>query len=280
RSCAGSSPMPSSRASTWRRSGRRPPSAARRRASASPPSRPRPGAGRSPRRSSARHASPPAVRRLRPPGRDRPHRRRHPLRPPPTPRSPESPMAEFTAKDVQALRRATGAGMMDAKAALQEAGGDFDEARKILREKGLAKAGSRADRENVQGAVAIGSADSTVALVELKSETDFVAKSPDFLEVAQQLADLAASSGEEAMRAHTGPIDDLRVTLKENIELGRSHVVQVEAGQVVDTYLHRQDGRGVNGVVVVLDGGSKELAHDIAIHIAFAKPEFLTREQV
>lgn len=189
-------------------------------------------------------------------------------------------MAEFTAKDVQALRRATGAGMMDAKAALQEAGGDFDEARKILREKGLAKAGSRADRENVQGAVAIGSADSTVALVELKSETDFVAKSPDFLEVAQQLADLAASSGEEAMRAHTGPIDDLRVTLKENIELGRSHVVQVEAGQVVDTYLHRQDGRGVNGVVVVLDGGSKELAHDIAIHIAFAKPEYLTREQV
>src|SRR5690606_23511013 len=71
-----------------------------------------------------------------------------------------------------------------------------------------------------------------------------------------------------------------RVTLKENIELGRSHVVQVEAGQVVDTYLHRQDGRGVNGVVVVLDGGSKELAHDIAIHIAFAKPEYLTREQV
>ena len=80
---------------------------------------------------------------------------------------------------------------------------------------------------------------------------------------------------------HKDAVDDLKITLKENIEVGR--VVQVDAvgdGEAVDTYLHRQDGRGVNGVVVVLRGGSEELAHDIAVHIAFAKPQYLARDDV
>jgi elongation factor Ts len=189
-------------------------------------------------------------------------------------------MADFTAKDVQALRQATGAGMMDAKKALQEADGDFDAAGKLLREKGLAKAGTRADRENTQGAVAVATGDGSVALVELKCETDFVAKSPAFIEATQQLADLAASGGVDSMASHGDAIDDLKVTLKENIEVGRSAVVSVAPGQVVDTYLHRQEGRGVNGVVVVLEGGSQELAHDIAVHVAFAKPQYLLRDDV
>ncbi|HEX6237330.1 MAG TPA: translation elongation factor Ts [Acidimicrobiales bacterium] len=189
-------------------------------------------------------------------------------------------MAEFTAKDVQALRRATGAGMMDARNALRDADGDVEAARKLLRERGLAKADSRAGRENVEGAVAIGTHDGSVALVELKCETDFVAKSPGFVNAAQELADLAAARGTDAMAERAGAIDELKVALKENIEIGRVTVVSAAPGQVVDTYLHRQEGRGVNGVAVVLEGGSQELAHDIAVHIAFAKPQYVGREDV
>jgi elongation factor Ts len=83
-------------------------------------------------------------------------------------------MADFTAKDVQALRQSTGAGMMDAKKALEEAGGDAAAAAKALREKGLGKAAARSDRENTQGVVAVAEAGSAAAVVELKCETDFV----------------------------------------------------------------------------------------------------------
>ncbi len=189
-------------------------------------------------------------------------------------------MADFTAKDVQALRQATGAGMMDAKKALTDAGGDMEAARKVLREKGLAKADDRAGRATAQGAIAIATGAGTVGLVELKCETDFVAKSDHFVALAHQLADSVAANGEAGVTSHREAIDDLRVSLKENIEVGQATQIRLEAGQVFDTYLHRQDGRGVNGVVVVLQGGDKELAHDIAVHIAFAKPQYLRREDV
>jgi elongation factor Ts len=189
-------------------------------------------------------------------------------------------MADFTAKDVQALRQSTGAGMMDAKKALVEADGDFDRAKKVLREKGLAKASDRDQRENAQGAIALSTADGTAAMVELKCETDFVAKSDRFVDLTQQLADSVARGGEAAIGEHKDAIDDLKVTLKENIDVGRSVLVHLGDGQTLGTYLHRQEGRGVNGVLVVLEGGSEELAHDVAVHIAFAKPDYLTRDEV
>jgi elongation factor Ts len=189
-------------------------------------------------------------------------------------------MADFTAKDVQALRQATGAGMMDAKKALTDTDGDMEAARKLLREKGLAKADDRAGRENAQGAIAIATNVGTVGLVELKCETDFVAKSENFIRLTQELADSVAARGESAVGDHKDEIDDLKVSLKENIEVGRAVQIKLEEGQQVDTYLHRQDGRGVNGVVVVLQDGSTELAHDIAVHVAFAKPQYLRREDV
>lgn len=189
-------------------------------------------------------------------------------------------MADFTAKDVQALRQSTGAGMMDAKKALTETGGDMDAARKLLREKGLAKADDRAGRENAQGAIAIATKVGTVGMVELKCETDFVAKSETFIHLTQELADSVAAEGESAVTAHQHAIDDLKVTLKENIEVGGVVQIKLSEGETVDTYLHRQDGRGVNGVVVVLQGGTPDLAHDIAVHIAFAKPQYLTRDEV
>jgi elongation factor Ts len=189
-------------------------------------------------------------------------------------------MADFTAKDVQALRQSTGAGMMDAKKALTETDGDMDAARKLLREKGLAKADDRAGRENAQGAIAIATNVGTVGMVELKCETDFVAKSGNFIRLTQELADSVAARGEDGVASHATAIDDLKVTLKENIEVGRAVQLKLAEGETVDTYLHRQDGRGVNGVVVVVQGGSKELAHDIAVHIAFAKPQYLDRDEV
>jgi elongation factor Ts len=189
-------------------------------------------------------------------------------------------MPNFTAKDVQALRQATGAGMMDAKRALDDNDGDMDAAGQWLREKGLASMAKRDDRENSQGAVAVATTDEAISLVELRCETDFVAKSDDFVGLVEELSRLVASKGEDAVNERQDEIDRLRVTLKENIQLGR--VVRFQGGPetVSDAYLHIQSGRGVNGVLVEMEGGDVELAHGIALHIAFAKPRFLNRDEV
>jgi elongation factor Ts len=190
------------------------------------------------------------------------------------------PTAKFTAKDVQALRQATGAGMMDAKKALQENDGDMEAAAQWLREKGLAKAAKLGDRENSQGSVAVVVEGQVGAIVELKSETDFSAKADDFTSLVQELAEVVVAKGADAVAELDKDLDDLRIAKKENIELGQ--VVRFEAadGNVLDSYLHIQDGRGVNGVLVELQGGTKELAHDLAVHIAFAKPLYTTRDEV
>jgi elongation factor Ts len=187
---------------------------------------------------------------------------------------------DFTAKDVQKLRQLTGVGMLDAKKALEETGGDLEKAITVLREKGLASQAKRADRDASEGAVAIGRADGVLSIVQLRSETDFVAKSDQFVAFVATLADLVATQGEAALEEKADEIDTLKITLKENISVGQ--VVRIEAppGGVVDSYLHLQAGRGVNAVVVALDGGSAELAHDIAAHIAFARPTYLSRDDV
>jgi elongation factor Ts len=189
-------------------------------------------------------------------------------------------MAAITAKDVKQLRDATGVGMMDAKNALVATEGDFDAAGRWLLERGLAKSAERADRENSQGCVAVASTDGVAALVQLRSETDFVAKSPDFTAMAQALADAVAARGEDAVSELGSRLDELKISLKENIDIGR--VVRFEAapGNVLDTYLHVQSDRGVNGVVVELAGGDVELAHEIAVSVAFNRPAYLSRDEV
>ena len=189
-------------------------------------------------------------------------------------------MASFTAKDVQSLRQATGAGMMDAKRALEENDGDAEAAAKWLREKGLASMAKRQDRENAQGAVAVDTVGDAAAVVELRCETDFVAKSTDFVELVEDLAKLVAAKGEDAVAERRDAVDQLRITLKENIDLGRVARFEAGPGAVIDTYLHVQNGRGVNAVMVELEGGSAELAHGIALHIAFARPTYLSRDEV
>lgn len=188
----------------------------------------------------------------------------------------------ITAADVQALRRATGAGMMDAKKALEETGGDKDAAAKLLREKGLAGAAKREERENSQGAVAmvLDPNHSFGAIVELKCETDFVAKSKEFVELANVLCASVAKNSEASTEQFVDQIEALKVTLKENIALGRVVRFAAEAPHVIDGYIHIQSERGVQAVLVELDGGSVELAHDIAVHIGFAKPQYLNRDEV
>jgi elongation factor Ts len=189
-------------------------------------------------------------------------------------------MANFTAKDVQALRQATGAGMLDCKNALEEADGDMDAAIKILRERGQAGAAKREDRDASQGAVAAVRSGDAAAVVELRCETDFVAKADEFVALTDELAALVAAKGEDAVSELDGEIEGLRTTLKENISVGRVKRLLAEPGQVVNTYLHQQAGRGVNAVAVVIEGGSEELAHNLAVHIAFTKPAYLTRDEV
>jgi len=191
-------------------------------------------------------------------------------------------MADFTAKDVQDLRNATGAGMLDAKRALTESNGSREDAVKWLRERGLGKAAERAGRDTEEGAVAISSdaAQDAIALVQLRSETDFGAKSPDFVNLADDLAALVASDGEEAVDQRKAAIEDLNIALKENVQLGEVVRFQAAPGHVLGSYLHVQNDRGVNGVIVELNGGTPELAHDIAVHIAFGRPKYLRREDV
>ena len=194
-------------------------------------------------------------------------------------------MANFSASDVKKLRDTTGAGMMDCKKALDEAEGDFDAAVDILRTKGAAKAAKRgAEREATAGLVAT----SGGALVELNSETDFVAKNDEFIAVAQKIADAAtaakAADTESLKAVQLGDktvgevVEQLAITIGEKIELGR---VAYFDGPVV-TYMHRRasDLPPAVGVLVAYDGTSDEAARGAAMQIAAMKPQYLTREDV
>jgi elongation factor Ts len=190
----------------------------------------------------------------------------------------------ITAADVKKLRDLTAAGMMDAKKALEEADGDFDKAVEILRVKGQAKAEKRAgEREATAGLVAA----SGNALVELKSETDFVAKNEDFVATAQRIADAAnaAKAGDvEALKAveldgkTVGEIvASLAITIGEKIELGE--VAYFEGPSVV--YLHKRaaDLPPAVGVLVEYDG-DEAAARAAAMQVAAMKPQYLTRDEV
>jgi elongation factor Ts len=191
-----------------------------------------------------------------------------------------------TAQEVKKLRDATGAGMMDAKKALTEADGDFDKAIEVLRISGAAKAAKRgAEREATAGLVAnYGS-----AIVELNSETDFVAKNEQFIALAEELAVLADSTkpanAEEFASAKLDngktvaeAVADLAVVIGEKIELGR---VASFDGDVA-TYMHRRasDLPHAVGVLVEYEGGSHDIARGVAMQIAAMRPRYLTREDV
>ncbi len=186
----------------------------------------------------------------------------------------------FTAQDVKALRESSGAGMMDCKKALEENGGDLEAAKTWLREKGLAASAKREDRDASQGVVSLVIEGNVGAIVELKSETDFVAGSDQFKAEADALAALVAAKGVDAVSERATELEELKVTLKENIGLGDIKRIEAADGNAIGSYQHIQGGRGVNGVLVEVAGGTPELAHDIAVHIAFARPTYLSRDDI
>jgi len=196
----------------------------------------------------------------------------------------------ISAKDVMALRQKTGAGMMDCKKALTETDGNIEAAIKWLREKGFSSAAKRAGRTANEGRVAV-AADgdsSRAAIVELNSETDFVAMNEEFVRLAGDLAGEALQKSGQANPDGLIPVDafeldpvtQLAGKIGENIRLARAGAL---SGTFVDSYIHPGDQLGV---LLLLEGdgaasdAGKELAHDLSMQIAAASPRFVTRDQV
>lgn len=193
-------------------------------------------------------------------------------------------MANYTAADVKRLRELTGAGMLDSKNALVEAEGDFDKAVELLRIKGAKDVGKRAERATAEGLVAAKDG----ALIELNSETDFVAKNAEFQALADEIVAAAvaakADSVDALKAASTGDktveqaIAELSAKIGEKLELRRVAYF----GGTVETYLHKRaaDLPPAVGVLVEYEGGDSEAAHAVALQIAALKAKYLTREDV
>jgi len=193
-------------------------------------------------------------------------------------------MANFSAADVKRLRELTGAGMLDCKNALAESDGDFDKAVEALRIKGAKDVGKRAERATAEGLVAAKNG----ALIELNSETDFVAKNAAFQTLADQIVDAAleskASDVEALKAAKIGDktveqaIAELSAKIGEKLELRR---VQYFDGNV-EAYLHKRaaDLPPAVGVLVEFTGSDKDAAHSVALQIAALKAKYLTRDDV
>jgi len=201
-------------------------------------------------------------------------------------------MANYTAADVKKLRELTGAGMMDCKKALDEAEGNVDKAVEILRVKGQKGVAKRESRTAENGAVIARIADDNTAgvLVELKCETDFVAKGEKFLAVAEAIAthveatspadiDALLASEIESGKTVQAYVDEANASLGEKIVLDRFAQF---SGAYVGSYLHRTspDLPPQVGVLVELDSANEEIAKDVAQHIAAFAPAYLTREDI
>ena len=203
---------------------------------------------------------------------------------------------DITSKMVNDLRQQTGAGMMDCKKALVEAQGDIDEATKILRKKGLAAAAKKAGRAATEGLVLAKIFPGAAVLLEVNCETDFVAKTEDFRNFVERLAerisaheafgetsdgDVAALSALPSPLEGAGTVSEsishLIARIGENMAIRRFARWKLKAGETFATYVH---GMGKIGVLVGLGAGPEDLAKDVAMHVAAAEPRFARREEV
>ncbi len=186
---------------------------------------------------------------------------------------------EITASLVKELRERTGAGMMECKKALSETGGNIDAAAEALRKSGLAKADKKADRVTAEGRIAATQNGNTAVLVEINSETDFVAKDDNFLRFADTVAQAALSSGAadvealKAVKVESGDtVEETRAAViakvGENLQVRR--LVRIESDNNVAAYVHG----GRIGVLVELKGGDADLARGLAMHVAAMNPPY------
>ena len=195
----------------------------------------------------------------------------------------------ISAKDVMALRERTGAGVMDCKKALTDADGDMNKAADLLRERGIAKAEKKASRIAAEGIVAAYIDGNTGVLVELNCESDFVAKNPQFLEIANEIAKVIVKDNPASVEAllpcacQGGTVEEF---LKSKIaiigeKIAVRRFVRYETNGFMASYIHLG---GKLGVLLDMAGeatdAAKEVAHDITLQIAFTKPAYLTKDEV
>ena len=205
-------------------------------------------------------------------------------------------MADITASMVKDLREKSGAGMMDCKKALGEAGGDMDAAMDWLRTKGLAAAQKKSSRTAAEGLVGVATSGSKGAAVEVNSETDFVAKNDQFQQFVREVTQIALATGGEveALKAAAMPsgttvaevLTNNIATIGENQSLRRSRRLEVAKGAVV-SYVHNQQSPGLGkiGVLVALESEASDdvlqgLGKQLAMHIAAAFPKALNEEDL
>jgi elongation factor Ts len=185
-------------------------------------------------------------------------------------------VSEISASLVKELRELTGAGMMDCKRALQETEGDLDAARTLLREKGMAQAGKRADRATTEGLVGTIVDGGTCTIVGIGCETEPVSKNDEFKAFAERVLKAVHTDGVEAVTS----FDDERLALMG--KLGENIVVvgsgRFDGGGTMAAYVHPPANK--IGVIVELAGGDEALARQLAMHISFAAPEWATRDDV
>lgn len=187
----------------------------------------------------------------------------------------------FTNKDIMDLRAKTGVGMMDCKKALIEADGDMDKAVDILREKGMATSAKRAGKIASQGIVDAYGKDGVYALVEVNCESDFVAKGDQFKafvrEIAEYIVDAAPASVEDVAAAKADLLNETVAKIGEKIVVRRFERYVAADGAAVSSYIHMG---GKIGVMVETVGASDDVAHDVALQIAAANPDYVTIAEV
>jgi elongation factor Ts len=186
-------------------------------------------------------------------------------------------MTEIPASQVKELRDMTGAPMMDAKRALVEAEGDIDKAAQLLREKGMAAAAKRAGRQVTEGRVLARIDNAHGAIVAVGSETEPVSKNDEFLSFAERVIDAVEQTGPEAVGGLEEDRVELVARIGENIEVVGAARFEAENGEVLASYVHPPAQK--IGVLVRAQG-APDLARLVAMHIAFANPRFVTRDEV
>jgi elongation factor Ts len=186
-----------------------------------------------------------------------------------------SGVAEVSAALVKELREQTGAGMMDCKRALVETGGDLEAARTLLREKGMAAAGKRADRATTEGLVGVIVDPDKASIVGIGCETEPVSKNDAFQAFGESVLRAVHADGAAAADGFEGERTELIAQLGENIVVAGA--ARFEGGTLA-AYVHPPANK--IGVVVQLDGGSEELARQVAMHVSFAAPAYTSRDDV
>jgi elongation factor Ts len=181
----------------------------------------------------------------------------------------------ITAAQVKELRDATGAPMMDAKRALEETAGDLDAARTLLRERGMAQVAKRAGRATTEGLVGYRIADGVGTIVAVGCETEPVSKNDEFQSFAKKVLEAVHADGPDAVESLEQDRVDVGAKLGENIVIVGAERYE---GGVLNGYAHPPANK--IGVLVQLEGGTEELARQLAMHISFAAPEWKSRDEV